>query len=105
MTVKNIFTSIIAVSVLSIFCSFSAKATDCSISINTKASVKCLQRKVSSLEARLEKTKKDQLVLPKGAVIDFNAKTCPVGWGKFKKDKSGIISINTNDEIIKCEKL
>ncbi len=104
MTGKNIITSIITISVALTFYSVNVRADDCSISINTKASVKCLQRKVISLEKRLAKTKKNQLVLPKGALIDFTTKDCPVGWREYKAVKNDIISINTVNNVIKCQK-
>jgi len=100
----NVIISIITLSVALTFSSFSVEANDCSISINTKASVRCLQSKIISLEKRLEKVTKTQLVLPKGAVVNFNAKTCPVGWGEYKKSKSNIVNINTNHDIIQCQK-
>jgi chorismate synthase len=104
MSGKNVIISMITLSVALTFYSFSVKANNCSISINTKASVNCLQSKIESLEEQLEKITKNQLIIPKGAIIDFNAKTCPVGWGEYQENKSGIVKINTNSDIVKCQK-
>jgi len=101
---KKVITSLIAVSVLLTFNSFGANADDCSISINSKESVKCLQRKISKLEKQLAKNNKYQIVLPKGAIVEFKAKTCPTGWGEHQINRNGIVNLNMNKDIIKCQK-
>ncbi len=100
MTNFKLITSLITASVILTFNSFSAKASDCTISINPKESVKCLQRKVSKLEKQLAQNKKYQVVLPKGAVVDFNAKACPNGWDEYQVNKNGIVNLNINKDII-----
>jgi len=101
---KNLITSIITISVALTFNSFSVKADDCSISINSKESVKCLERKISKLEKQLEQSKNAQLVLPKGAIIDFNVKTCPNGWSEYKADIKGFVNYSSDHGIVKCQK-
>ena len=104
MTNFKLITSIITASAILTFNSFSAKASDCSISTNPKESVKCLQRKMSKLEKQLAQSKKYQVVLPKGAIVDFNAKACPSGWEEYQVNKNGIVNLNVNKAIIKCQK-
>jgi len=104
MTNKKVITSLISASILLTFNSFSAYADDCSISINSKESVKCLERKISKLEKQLEESKESHLVLPKGAIITFKAKACPVGWNDHQLNENGIVNLNMNQNIIKCEK-
>ena len=78
-------------------------ASDCSIKINSKESVKCLQRKIMKLEEQLEKSKKYKIALPKGAIIEFNAKACPIGWENYEVNKNSIVNLQ-NKDIIKCQK-
>ncbi|WP_206482921.1 hypothetical protein [Thalassotalea sp. G2M2-11] len=104
MTNLKLITSLITVSVILSFNSFSALASDCSITSNSKESVKCLQRKISKLENQLEQRKKFQVVLPKGAIVDFNAKNCPNGWSEYQDNQNGIVNLNINKDIIKCQK-
>jgi hypothetical protein len=101
---KKLITSIIAISMALTFNSFSVKAVDCSLSINSKESVKCLQKKISKLEKQLEQSKKYQLALPKGAIVDFNAKTCPNGWIEYQENTKGIVNLKVDNDIIKCQK-
>lgn len=101
---NKLITLIITTSVLLTFNSFSVKADDCSISINSKESVKCLERKVSKLEKKLAQSNKTQLVLLKGAIIDFSGKTCPDGWSKYKVNKKGFVNYSSADDIVKCQK-
>jgi len=104
MTNKKIIISLIVVSVILTFKSFSAYANNCSISINSKESIKCLQRKISKLEKQLAKNNKSQIVLPKGAIVEFQAKICPTGWEEYQINKNGIVNLNMNKDIIKCQK-
>lgn len=104
MTNNKVITSIITVSVALTLYSFNVKADDCSISINSKESVKCLQRKISNIEKQLEQSKKTQQVLPKGAIVGFNDKTCPVGWNEYQENRREIININIGDNLIMCQK-
>jgi len=83
---------------------FSAKADDCTISITSKESFKCLQRKISILESELNKMKKLQGGLPKGVVVIFNRKSCPAGWNKYRLNKSGVKKISLAENFIKCQK-
>jgi hypothetical protein len=101
---KILITSFIITSVALTFNSFSVKADDCSISINSKESVKCLERKVSILEKKLEQSKNSQFAIPKGAIIDFNGKTCPNGWGEYKANKKGFVNYSSAHDIVKCQK-
>lgn len=80
-----------------------ASANDCSIAINSKESVKCLQRKIIKLEEQLKQSKKYQVALPKDAIIEFNAKACPVGWENYEINNNGIVTLQ-NKDIIKCQK-
>jgi len=104
MTNNKVITSISTVFLALTIYSFNVKADDCSISINSKESVKCLQRKLSNIEKLLEQNKKDQGALPKGAIIKFNIKTCPVGWIEYQENKRDIITVNTDNNVIMCEK-
>lgn len=85
--------------------SFGATASDCSVSINSKESVKCLQKKISTLEKELEQSKKYRVVIPQGALISFKAKTCPNGWADYQANQNGIVNLSINKDIVKCLKL
>jgi len=104
MTNNKVISSIITVSVALTLYSFNVKADDCSISINAKESVKCLQRKISNIEKQLEQSKKYQLILPKGAIVGFTVKTCPVGWAEYQENKKEMSNVKTNNNVIMCEK-
>lgn len=103
MTNKKLIASLIVVSVFLTFLSFNTYADDCTLTINSKESVKCLQRKISKLEKLLEQSKKSQVVLPKGAIIVFKAKACPNGWEEYQVNNNGIVNL-TNKDIVKCKK-
>jgi len=81
-----------------------AVAYDCSLSINSKESISCLQRKVNKLEKKLEESKRSEFDLPKGAVIDFNAKSCPSGWVKYQNEKKAIVDLKVGGNLVKCQK-
>jgi len=101
---KYIITSIISASIALTFFSVNVEANNCAISINSKESIKCLQRKISSLEKRLEQSKLNQFAFPKSAIVDFNAKSCPVGWSEFQELKSSIVNTTAGNNIVKCQK-
>ncbi|MCO4798847.1 MAG: hypothetical protein KC484_06510 [Colwelliaceae bacterium] len=100
MTNKKLITALTGALVV---LTFNSNAGDCNITINSKESVKCLQRKISKLEKQLEQNKKHQVVLPKGAIIGFKAKACPNGWEKYQVNNNGIVNL-TNKDIVKCQK-
>jgi len=102
---KKLIIPMIATSLALILNSFSVRADDCSISINSKESFKCLQRKISKLESELDKRKKYQMVLPKGAIVDFSRKICPKGWVKFRVNKNEVANSGQREGIIKCQSL
>jgi hypothetical protein len=104
MTNKKLISLLIAATVILTFNSFSAYADDCSISINSKESIKCLQRKISKLEKQLAKYNKYQVALPKGAIVEFKVKACPDGWDKYQFNDNGIVNLSINKGIIKCQK-
>lgn len=103
--IKNIsLISIVLSSVLFTFQSPKAVADDCSISINTKESISCLQRKVKKLEKQLEQIKRPKVFLPKGAIVDFNTKSCPSGWVRYQTDKNTTKSVKAYGHLVKCQK-
>ncbi len=101
---NKVISVITTVSLALTFYTFNVKANDCSISINSEESVKCLQRKITGIENQLHQSNKYQLVLPKGAVVAFNVKSCPDGWTEHQSKKS-IVTIKADHNIIMCEKL
>lgn len=102
---KNIsFISLVGISLLFTVHSPKAVAFDCSISINSKESIRCLQRKVNELERKLEESQRSIIDLPKGAVIDFNAKSCPSGWVKYQNPKNTIVDSKAVGNLVKCQK-
>jgi len=80
-------------------------ANDCVLFAKAKESARCLQDKVVKLEKELAQSKKLHLMLPKGAVIEFNASTCPSGWQTYMPAPNGIVTMKSGNNLIKCEKL
>ncbi len=97
--------SLVLSSVLFTVHSPNAVADDCSISINSKESISCLQRKVNQLEQKLEQSKHSKVILPKGAVIEFRAKSCPSGWAKYQSEQNAIVNLKVGSNLVKCEKV
>ena len=83
--------------IITLLCSFSALSSSCEIEINSKASIKCLERKIDSLERKLNDKKQSTLTLPTGA-------KCPNGWLPYQPP-SGIVNVRVNQDLIMCEKI
>lgn len=96
--------SVTLASMILIFNSPNAIADDCSLSINSKESILCLQRKISNLENKLKKIKSSKATFPKDTVIDFKAKTCPSGWVRYQAEQNSIVNLKVGN-LVKCQKV
>jgi hypothetical protein len=63
-----------------------AIAEDCTLAIKTDGAVRCLERKIAKLEKLLEQSQKSNVVMPKDAIVEFQADKCPAGWVAFKTE-------------------
>ncbi|WP_284209214.1 hypothetical protein [Thalassotalea eurytherma] len=90
--------------IITLLCSFSALSSGCEIEINSKASIKCLERKIDSLEQQLKDNKQRNLKLPTGAVVNFKGGKCPNGWLPYQPP-AGIVNVRVNQDMIMCEKI
>lgn len=97
----------VAISIVIIFTALNVYANDCSLFANQKAANRCMEEKLSDLKRQQNNT--THIIIPKGAVIDFNAKTCPNGWSEFKHqqkitDDKNELKVDADYTLIKCEK-
>ena len=83
--------------------SFTASASDCNLTYNTKESIKCLERKISQLESKLQQSQ-GSLALPQGAVIGFQGKSCPNGWSPMSEHNQTSATQSSDNTVINCLK-
>lgn len=96
---------VLAVSAVALITMPKAMANDCSLMSKPERAIKCLQSKVDELEKKLKASKTHSANFPKGAVIEFNAKVCPMGWTAFPSQPQGIVNLNGATSTIRCEKV
>lgn len=61
----------------------SALTAGCENEANTAAAVRCLEGKISSLQAAIDRQAAEIAKIPKGAVVPFEASDCPIGWTDY----------------------
>jgi len=83
--------------------STSTYATNCALTVNDEEAVKCLERKIDKLEKKLKLANKSNYQLPRGAIIQFDAKHCPNNWQRVET-KNDIVKLNST-AYITCKKL
>lgn len=81
------------------------KADDCSIKASAQESARCLERKLNQLEKAFADYRKKHVSLPKGAIVELKATSCPNGWAKYQQNDNGIVNLNTHKNVVKCEKI
>lgn len=73
-------------------------AAGCDVEPNAAAAIRCLEAKLSSLQASLDRSAAEWTKIPRGAVVPFDSAECPSGWtdylpaqGRFVRgiDKTG----------------
>ncbi|QOL24718.1 hypothetical protein LP316_10285 [Thalassotalea sp. LPB0316] len=77
-------------------------ANDCTLAINEQEAIKCLERKIKSLKQQLHEKEKSGLI-PSGAIITFQSKSCPIGW-QPTQTKNNIVTISPGQNTISCIK-